>query len=390
MAEQTLPWLIAATLLALAPGVGRAAVQAAELRLTVPDARAPEPFSLVKGIRELSDHRVLITDWIEERLVVVDFDRNTVRDLGRIGGGPMEFRLPERLLAFSGDTTLLVDVGNGRFAVIAPSLEFVRTIPMYAHGEAYAMSPRGSDDHAALYFQPSPFAFGTGPPRDSVPIGRWSENASGVVFVGDGVLLRAYTPRPPGVHSRPGLPYVAFAKQDDWAASSDGWVAVVRSTPYRVEWYGPGGQVIVGPPVSYEPRRVTLDDRRREVRDFMRGSYMSGRGEGGGAGHVPAELQSDREIDRMAREDNFEEAFPPFQGGSVWATARHVWVQRAGPPTEPTTLDVFDRASRRIASVLLPASRRVIGFGAGTVYTTVVGADDLLTLERYRLPALPH
>lgn len=382
----------AATLLlagALAPG-GSLGQEPPDFRLVAADAIAPEPFSLIKGLRELSDGRVLISDWIEQRLVVIDFARGSLEDVGRIGPGPREFRLPDRLVALPGDTTLLVDVGNGRLAVIAPSLEIVRTISMYAHGESYAMNPRGADGRGVLHFQLSPFAIGPGVPSDSVPIGRWGERADRVTFVGDRVRLKAYTTRPSGPRSRPGLPYVAFAKQDDWAVASDGSVAVVRSSPYRVEWYGPGTGVSVGPTVAYRPVAVTVDDRRREVRDFLRGSYVSGRGDDGGAGHVPAAMQSDQEIDRIAREGEFADEFPPFRSGAVWAAGDHIWVQRAAGAASPTSLDVFDRSGRRVASVALRAGRTVIGFGSGTLYATVAGADDLLTLERYQLPALPN
>jgi len=391
MAEWPRPALAATLVLAGALAPGRSLGQAPpDVRLGAADAIAPEPFSLIKGLRELSDGRVLITDWIEQRLVVIDFARGSLEDVGRVGPGPREFRLPDRLLALPGDTTLLVDVGNGRLAVIAPTLEIVRTISIYAHGESYAMNPHGADGRGVLYFQLSPFAIGRGAPSDSVAIGRWGERADRVTFVGDRVLLKAYTSRPSGSRPRPGLPYVAFAKQDDWAVTSDGAVAVVRSSPYRVEWYGPGNRVLVGPAVAYTPIAVTADDRRREVRDFLRGSYVSGRGNDGGAGHVSAAMQSDQEIDRIAREGDFAAEFPPFRGGAVWAAGDHIWVQRAAGGAGPPSLDVFDRSGRRIASVALPAGRTVIGFGSGTLYATVTGADDLLTLERYRLPVLSN
>ncbi len=69
----------------------------------LPNSDLPGAVQLIRGLRELSDGRVLVTDWIEERLVVLDFPSGTFRDIGRIGRGPREFRLPAGLVALPGD-----------------------------------------------------------------------------------------------------------------------------------------------------------------------------------------------------------------------------------------------------------------------------------------------
>lgn len=351
------------------------------------DAVASEPFSLIKGLRELSDGRVIVTDWIEERVVVVDFESGSTRDLGRVGGGPAEFRLPERLIALPADSTLLVDYGNARLMVLDHSLEFVRTMSMRAHGETYAVRPRAADERGVLYFQLSPWAAGTrAGPSDSVPIGRWSPDFEEVDLI-PGALVKAYTSRPPGPST--GIPYVPFSKQDGWALSSDGWLVVVRSEPYRAEWYGPGGETVVGSPIDYQRFPVTMEDRRNHVRDFLMGSAIAGRGEDGGMGHVPAEAQSSAEVNRIARDGLFADELPPFVPGMVFAAGDGLlWVQRSLPAGSVPTFDVLGRTGERIAAVILPAGRRVVGFGSGTVYATVANEDDLLTLERYRTPLL--
>src|SRR5687768_13476942 len=82
------------------------------------EAILKEPFSQIRGIRELSDGRVLITDWIEERVVLIDAAFARATNLGRTGAGPDEFRLPSALFPMSGDSTLLVDMGNQRLIVV--------------------------------------------------------------------------------------------------------------------------------------------------------------------------------------------------------------------------------------------------------------------------------
>lgn len=176
----SLPHTVAALagFLAVLPAVhyGELAGQQAPPRhqLEEPDATFPEPFSLIRGLRELSDGRVLVTDWIEERLVALDFRSGEARDIGRVGGGPREFRLPASLVALPGDSTLLVDVGNGRFAIVGPDLAIHRTMSARPTEVRFGLTPRSADADGLLYFTTSPFARGPAAgPSDSVDIARW-------------------------------------------------------------------------------------------------------------------------------------------------------------------------------------------------------------------------
>ena len=357
--------------------------------LRTPDALAAEQFTLIKGFRELPDGRIMVTDWVEQRVVVLDLASGEVRDLGSVGGGPKEFRLPSQLIALPNDSTLLVDYGNARMTVLDPSLEFVRTMPLNVHGTTWRMSPRGAGPDGTLYFSWSLWSYPNGTrapgPRDSVEIGRWSHE-SGLRTVGDvrlkGSVLKA------GRSSSKGLPYVAFTKQDGFAVSPDGWVAVVRSTPFRVDWYGPNGEVVQGPMKPYAPIPVSKDDLRDHIRRWLASTATTGRGDGGGTfGLVPSSEQSADVIEDRASKATYEKEFPPFVPTGVWAPAPGVvWVQRWLPEHSVPTFDVFDRNGVRRTLVSLPRDRRIIGFGRDAVYATVADEDDLLTIERYPLP----
>lgn len=360
------------------------AQEARAIPADLPIAVATEPFTLIKGVRELPDGRVIVTDWIEERVAVVDFEAGTVRNIGRVGEGPGEFRLPGQLLALPGDSTLLADFGNARLAVIGPELDIVRSFSMHAHGERFAMNPRAVDEDGAIYFALSPFAFGPERGRmDSVPVARWAEGYDGYQIVAAAVI-KGSTARARRESRQPGMPYVAFAKQDGWAIARDGWLAIVRSDPYRVEWHGPGGEMVAGHEIPYDEIPVTMDDRRAHLRRWLASTMQSGRGEDGGLGHVSATGQSDAEVNRMARTEEFADVFPPFEPGGVWINEDgELWIRRALPEGSITTIDVVDRSGIRIAVVTLPDDRRIIGFGAGTLYATVADELGLLRLERY-------
>ncbi len=373
-----------ATVVSLFVGQSTATAQDAPIvDIVTPDATIADEFSRLRGFRELSDGRVVVTDWIEQRVAVVDFSDGEVRQLGSVGGGPREYRLPRQLVRLPRDSTLLVDVGNSRLLVIDPSLTFTRSISLTEHGERFEMNPRVSDSLGRVYFTPSPFAFGL-PPRDSVPVARWGASSPLKMF--ETVLIGAYTPRTRQTSAQMGIPTVMFAGQDDWTVTPDGWIVVVRSSPYRVDWYGPDGEEARGAPVPYDVLEVTRADRREAVREFLLSSYQAGRGDG--PQPIARSSISEREIDRLTESEEFADRFPPFRPGKVFSRPDGtVWVQRFLRSSAPPIFDVFRRLQGKVAVVRLPAAREVIGVGSRHVYATIEGEIGLLSLERYQIPA---
>jgi hypothetical protein len=113
------------------------------------DAAFAEPFSLIRGARELDGGRLLIADWIEQRLVVLDFANGSAKDIGREGSGPEEFRLPTSLLPFRGDSVVLVDVGNSRLSILDGTGAIRR---VFQSRNPSANSPGGTDRSGRLFF----------------------------------------------------------------------------------------------------------------------------------------------------------------------------------------------------------------------------------------------
>ncbi len=347
-----------------------------------------EPFSQVRGLRELPTGIVLVTDWTEERLVALDFTRGTMVAIGRVGGGPREFRLPAQLLPYPGDSTLLVDVGNERFAVVGPDLALHRTLPARAGSRRYPVTPRGADAAGRLYFGIPPWALGPdAPPGDSVDIARWDPRTDEMQIL---ARLKG-AERPSWQKERrprmtPGIPMVAFAPQDAWALAPDGRIAIVHAGDYYVEWRDPDGTLRRGPSYAYVPLVVTEADKRAFVVAFTQSSPMSGRGEGGGLGHTPAEFLSPESIARDIRTNEFAERHPYFRASGAWiAPDGALWVERSVRTGAAPVLDVFDADGRLVRQVTLPAGRRLVGVGRDGLYAVVADADGLETLERYRV-----
>ena len=79
------------------------------LTLAAPDRVFPVDFTQIRGTRELSDGRVIVSDRLDKGVVVADFSRGTITRIGRTGSGPAEYRLPTSLSPMPSDSTLLSD-----------------------------------------------------------------------------------------------------------------------------------------------------------------------------------------------------------------------------------------------------------------------------------------
>ena len=238
------------------------------VHLSNPD-QFPEPFSSIRGLRELSDGRLLISDGLEQAIRRVDFERRLTQQVGRSGQGPGEYRMPGTLLPLPGDSTLLVDFGNIRMTVIDPDGRVGKSTPMLMTNDLF-IRPTGSDNTGRLFFEITNVMI-RGPGRrielpDSAAVGRLdraTQEIDTVAFVS--------RPRPKGLQtlrseggsfsfSGGGL-LTAFPAQDSWAATADGGSVVVRVADYHVEWTDPRGNTTRGPAVKYAPVSITRDDK---------------------------------------------------------------------------------------------------------------------------------
>lgn len=358
------------------------AASAQVVRLDRPDATLAEQFSLVRGVRELANGRLLIADWIENRVVMADLVAGTVRDILREGRGPREVRLPTGLVRLRGDSTLVLDEGNNRLMVLAPDGLAVRTIvaEVPGRGGVRGTDPGGAFYHAVPSWSEGPNALAD----DSVRIVRWDPSATvgpRTIAVVQGTRYRK--DRSPAMQPR--LPMVGFASLDAWAVSPDGSIAIVRASPYHVEVHANGRPPVIGPTYPAATRVVTADDKRRFVAEFTFGSPVSGRGADGGMGRGP---QPDAaEIQRMVGTAEWAERFPPFDASQVIAAADgRLWVGAVVRAGESMRYDLFDRRGQRVLQVELRPGRRVAHVGTRGVYVVADDADGVQSIERYRLP----
>lgn len=351
------------------------------IRLGPPTARISEEFSDIRGVRELADGRALVSDYIDQRVVLVDFQKGTVTSRISKGGGPRELRLPTRLIPVAGDSTLVVDLGNNRLLLVDGEGRGVSTIPVTQEG---LLGTRGIDASGAHYFAiPGWYERDNALPNDSVRIVRWNARTGAMtnVAVIQGDRMRSDI-RSPALTPR--IPTVGYAAQDNWVMTDQGVLRIVRGGSYRVESIRPGSAPVIGPSYAYPTAVVTDADKAEYVRDFSASSPTSGKGENGGMGQAP--MPSEKELEALTRGTQFASHHPMFEPGAVKAApGGRLWVGRFASDRHVMLYDIFDAGGRRISTVTLPPDRRVAAIGKQSLYL-IADDDGIQRLERYSLP----
>lgn len=356
------------------------------------DGSFPEGLAFVSGVRELADGRVIVADPLGRVVLRLDLAAGTADTLGRVGQGPGEYRQPDQVFALPGDSTLLVDLGNGRLAVIGPDGSFAGTMPITQRdptgdGVFTSILPKSVDGSGKIYFQPSSFGAQESVAADSAPVCRF-DRATGQI---DTLVTVKTRERRSSTRSQGGgvariVRPVPLSPQDDWAVGVDGRLAVVRSLDYHVDWVLADGRIVSGAPVDYRPVRI----RRGEQEEWMADEGASGlnynwnNNDGKISITYARGLSSGQGLDP----DRFDwpDVMPPFRAGRTHVSPLgDVWVERSVPAGSETMIDIFDSRGSRKGSIALPAGRHVVGFGDNTVYVKHADEFDLIWLERFKI-----
>lgn len=374
--------LVMMWLAGIGEGQGQAGGEPSTLQPVEPEASFPHPFSRVAGLQELSEGDVLVVDGLEMAIRRLDFKAGEYRELGRIGQGPGEFRVPGALLRLPRDSTLLVDFGNMRMTVIDPAGTLASTSEPLLRGDGTFIRPQATDGTGRVYFQDTGLIRaaargGEAGRADSAVIARWDRTGGSIDTVGwvPSRLSRMQL----GGGALQGVGVAPFAVSDAWDVAADGRVAVARAHPYRLEWLLDGQLEAEGPPQDYEPIPVSRADKEAwaERISSMSVSVVASGGEGRGRSvSLPRP-----DIDDV----DWPDVKPPFPADAVSvAPDGRAWVKRYVHAGGPATYDVFDSAGRRVRQVVLPEGRELVGFGDGVLYAVRLDENGLQWLERYR------
>ena len=396
---------ITLSLFAMAPAAVAAPALAQQVRtLPAPDATFEEPFTQLGAgtVRELRNGRVVVADPRDKILQLIDVASGEAVKIGREGSGPGEYGLPARLFGAPGDTTLVFDIANQRYLVIAPDGKAVNSFRLEAAAPAAVggrvrislLFPRASDSQGRLYYETTP----TGGPdggqmADSVAIMRYDRarqrhDTVGMIKIAPPVMQTSGTEGNVQVMMRPPNPLLP---RDEWTVFPDGRVAIVRASDYHVDWVMADGTKRSSARISFPALRMGASDIKEEEALRVRaqsgqmrmmisndnGAVSRSTGFGPPPGGAPAPL------------NDWPELKPPFRPGmaSIWARPNgELWVRRMEPAGAKGTLfDVINAQGVVTHKVRVPEGVSVVGMGNGTVYTIRLDEDDLQHLQRHRM-----
>ncbi len=351
----------------------------------------PEAFSVVSTVRELPGGRVLVADPLSQVVVSLDMDAGVADTIGRVGGGPAEYRQPDAVWPLPGGRTLLVDLGNGRLTVLSPELEFGETRP-YAVGDPATGAmviaiPQGVDGMGRAYFRGMP---GFNEMPDSGHILRLDLETEAIDSVGR-FLLPGTSREESGSAQNQNVRItpVPLSPADAWGIAEDGRVVVVRAGDYHVDWIGPDGSITSGPPVPYTP--VSIGQGEKE-------EWRDRQSETGGGMEISATMANGDMRIIAARggaidDDDTLDGYPwpevtaAFHNRPVPVDRQgRAWVRRHREAGEAPQYDVFDGAGELVMTFELALDRRIVGFGEGTLYAVRMDEFGLQYLERYAAP----
>ena len=370
---------LASSIVAIA-AVSPVAAQAAR-PLPAASATLREGFSGVRRIRELADGRVLVLDSGEQRLVVTDFGTQSVREVGRSGSGPGEFRQLSAVYPLSGDSSLVEDqilrrwiimvadrsvvtvivAPGGRPTWLAGADRLGRVLDLYGSkfhrtpGVPYTPMRTSAESLLVLLRHRAKAPYRNGALTGGVDtVARIAGSGTGQTVVRRDVPVRGAL----WLLDNP------LASEDQALLFPDGWIALAFRDPYRVEWISPSGARVRGPTLPFSS--VPVDD---SITHYMiRQRWPRAR-----PGFQPSELPP------------LPATLPAFLSDALLALPDgRLCIRRTFDPHTPSaTYDLIDRSGRLTGGVQLAPNERLVGFGTHAAYVVSTDDDDVEWLSRH-------
>lgn len=360
------------------PWLGQAQLPASR-SLGPPVSIAPEGFNSIWSVRELADGRVLVSDVRDSRLVLVDWKREAAEDIGREGRGPGEYRSTVMLHSLGGDSTLLEDTRNGRWLYLHGA-RIVGTFE-YSARRRRSLPTVVSADRAGRVLVLHPYSFSRLPNGRPYPLAPFAESLLVLVEHRDtgrrDTLARIggrstgirqlMKPVTGGSRQRAIFNVVnPLAAEEQALLFPDGWVAVARRSPYRVEWLRPDGRWVRGAPLPFSP--VAVDDAQKQF--ALSRAYSP---------------EAEMRVDEMPP---WPRIVPPFPPRALLAAPDGRLVIRRMPEARRrgTHYDLVDRAGALVGRLALKDNEQIAAIGADAVYVIATDGSDVQWLQRHAWP----
>ncbi len=368
------------------------------LKLKPAAARLPDDFSAIISVRELTDGRVLIADAIENKVVVADFATGTAAQVGHNGAGPGEYQVPGQLIPIGNDSTIMVEPRAGRWhlfhgAKLAstmppdhPAVVLMQRFATGADGRGYAIRhvAFAADERAA----PSTVA-----PESSwvMRVHRGTAKADTLGRVKNAKRVINTTTNARGEVTMMTMLTPPFAIGDETALFEDGWLAIVRSEPYRVDWRSPDGRVTRGPVLPWPKVKITERDVTEYYRARARASATVD------AARAAETLRGQVELAMKMIPD----VLPPIatqgptvqggpnvrQPGLIVLGDGRLLIRHPETPDHPTArYDVVDRRGVQVGAIALGKAEWITAVSRKWAYIVSMDDDGLQYLSRHPWP----
>lgn len=338
-----------------------------------PEASLDEEFTFISSVRELGDGRVIITDPRDRGIVVADLKTGRTDPLSRKGQGPGEYSMAFPVRPIGGDSSIMLDMmrhwllfdGAKSVATMPPDAPVVLATKGFAIGA-------DSLGYVITYSDPPPVGGEKDIGKaDSIVVVRVSRATGKVDTI-------ARIRQQPG-HSRltvdgGRITSSMFQRRrltvgEQVLLSRDGWLAVTRLEPYRVDWRAPDGHWVQGKPIPLPVIRMSAKEKRASME---RTAQSSG--------------QPVKSPDTIS---DWPDVMPPYMSnGLVEGPHGLLLVQKQASADYPDPrYDVIDRRGTLRGQITLPAGQRIVASGVNALYIVAKDEDDIERLRRYAWPA---
>lgn len=331
----------------------------------------------ISGVYELRNGRLLLSDAKGAAVYVVNgVDGSAVR-VGSVGGDSLQYAEPGGFYSGTADSIFLLDRGLSKALVVAPTGRIVAWRSIKRRGVTSSSSDdldhQRLDAHGFVYFT-AMNRFGPQPVgtivRDSVALLRFDaarQRGETITF------LRVPERQVRQASGNFQLSQVVVGSPEDgWGVAPDGRVAVVRSGPYRIDWFARDRALTRGPVLATSRVEFTAPEKDSVAAASHARSASAGSVGGPAAGtNGVSPLFADRKAAFAAR-------------GVIVSPSGMVWVERIQPYHAAGMLyDVFDDRGERVDRVSLSDNARVVGFGKNAIYGVIRTSQGGVTLRRY-------
>lgn len=331
------------------------------IRLTLgkPELVTTAEFNFALSAVRFANGNILVADFDDRDLKMIDGRTGAVRVVGRVGSGPGEYRHPSRVIAWAGNTAVVFDPQLSRATQYDANGVAVRSTTMPVRS---GLPDAGASVGRAgrVYFVESPFDSERGMPAPTQNVERWvwgARSATPVMTIQGAPYLQVKSAPATGPEGRGmelTIQTVPHASVDAFAALSDRWQVVARGAARVLEWRDSTGRI--RETVTFPGTPVAITDSAKALT-------------------VPSALRA--QIGRW---------YPPFSNTPpVVSSNDRVWLRSLPERADSADWIGFRRGGAAPQLIRLKRSAILLGVSEPYAFVLQFGDDDLQRLELYRL-----